>query len=106
MRRREGFWGNAGEINGILPLPVPYSIVSPWRGRARFLAALEREERMAKTLHAKGFSPCRICKHINGSIQFSSGGWVWPSGYRHYIEAHNVRPSLAFQEFILGYEIS
>jgi hypothetical protein len=26
--------------------------------------------------------------------------WVWPSGYKHYIEDHEVQPSLAFQEFV------
>jgi hypothetical protein len=50
----------------------------------------------------RGSSTCRICGIRNGYREFNIAGWQWPSGFRHYIEAHNVRPSLAFQEFIIG----
>jgi hypothetical protein len=26
--------------------------------------------------------------------------WRWPEGFAHYVEEHNVRPSLAFQMLI------
>lgn len=28
--------------------------------------------------------------------------WEWPSGFEHYVREHNVRPSWAFQSFILA----
>lgn len=53
----------------------------------------------------KGSSTCRCCGNTNGSGDYKSDGWVWPEGLHHYIAKHNVRPSLAFQEFILGRQI-
>jgi hypothetical protein len=96
---REGFWKQDKNDS---KLPWPSGGQTPWRGRAKFLQELAIKEGQAKKLRTKGFSLCRICKEANGSITFQLNGWIWPSGYRHYIEAHNVRPSLAFQEWVLG----
>jgi hypothetical protein len=48
----------------------------------------------------RGSSTCRLCGQSNGSREFHVAGWIWPVGYRHYIEMHQVRPSLAFEEFV------
>ncbi len=33
---------------------------------------------------------------------FGLAQWEWPAGFRHYVEDHRVRPSAAFEEFILA----
>jgi hypothetical protein len=92
---REGFWALSSEDT---TLPTPVS--SSWKGRVEFLRLLGRVEKKARVIAYKGKSICRMCGSSNGSEEFTYKGWVWPSGYRHYIEAHQVRPSLAFEEFI------
>ncbi len=100
MNRREGFWASEHEPN----LPK-VSEGEPWAGIEEFLHLLEITERSAKRITYRGWSYCRICNEANGSCEFYVDGWTWPSGYRHYIQDHNVRPSSAFQEFILGKEV-
>lgn len=99
---REGFWKTSDE-DSRLPLPVSNS--EPWKGQRKFLRALSSVESEAWKVYYKGLSTCRLCGKKNGSSEYADGSWVWPAGYRHYIEGHNVRPSLAFQEFVLGEEV-
>ncbi len=98
---REGFW--KPDDHSYLPLPQPSEFA--WRGKSDFLVSLSRVEAKAKQVSYRGWSTCRICKEPNGSREFRHEGWAWPQGYRHYVEEHNVRPSLAFHEFIVGMEI-
>ena len=98
---REGFWAN--EYYPSLPSPVPQD--KPWIGQDEFLKALEIVEKKAHDTHFRGWSNCRVCAIHNGSVEYEYGDWVWPQGLRHYIVEHNVRPSLAFQEFIIGHLI-
>jgi hypothetical protein len=94
---REGFWY---EGEGSL-LPKPKEASKPWKGQSKFVAALRDLEFTLQPTAYKGSSRCRICKEQNGSEEFQYKTWIWPSGFLHYVEKHNVRPSLAFQEFIL-----
>lgn len=48
----------------------------------------------------RGSSACRICGKMNGSHEYVFGGYRWPSGYRHYIEEHNVEPSEGFKKML------
>lgn len=83
---------------------------SKWNGQQQFLEALQATEELAvqkgRVVRYRGFSTCRLCGVQNGSIEYLTGGWRWPQGYRHYVEVHNVRPSLAFVEAVLGTELS
>lgn len=98
LKRREGFWASKQSPD----LPWPRASDDPFRGKEKFLKRLTIAESKARVIHYKGWSSCRLCIcHRNGSTEFELDGWVWPVGLRHYIEYHNVRPSLAFQEFIL-----
>ena len=54
----------------------------------------------------RGFSFCRICDFTNGSREFKYKGFVWPDGFRHYIEEHNVKPSDEFIEMINKIDIN
>lgn len=95
---REGFWYSSHERH--LPSPVPHA--KPFEGQDEFLVALTKKEAKAQVTSYKGFSRCRICGNANGSEEYSIGGWKWPSGYRHYVEVHNVVPSPKFKAFITG----
>lgn len=97
---REGFWRPAGR-GGLSFLPQAVE-GDPWEGQQDFLVSLKEIESVANTVHFRGISRCRLCGKVNGSITYQANGWEWPEGYRHYIEVHNVRPSLAFQEMVLG----
>lgn len=103
VMRREGFWGNRHDGASLLPMPA--SSDGSWLGKAMFLTKLEEIEEKLVPLQYRGFSTCRICGVINGSQEYEKDGWVWPSGFAHYVKEHNVRPSLAFQEFILGHHL-
>lgn len=92
----EGYWAN--QFHPEYPMPVAQD--EPWEGQAKFLEALSALEGNAKVLHYKGFSHCRVCECINGSREYEHGGWRWPAGFRHYIEAHNVEPTPEFRAFI------
>lgn len=98
MNRLEGFWWSKEEQG--FPVPQPYN--GPWSAKPLFLEALEKVESKAQSKSFKGWSKCRLCSKSNGSESFIYKGWEWPSGYRHYIEVHGVRPSVAFEQFILG----
>jgi hypothetical protein len=103
LLRREGFWRN-GKDYPELPKPVPND--KPWKGKRRFLKALAKAESRDRIGGPyKGWSNCRICDCKNGSSDYQLKGWEWPSGFHHYVEKHNIRPSLAFQEFILGHYV-
>lgn len=101
LNRREGFW-NTGKGSA---LPDPIENNEPWPGQAEFLKALTAVEGQAEKEAYRGVSMCRVCKRVNGSVTYISGGWEWPSGFAHYVKEHNVRPSLAFIEFITQEEI-
>lgn len=79
-------------------MPAPQA--EPWEGQAKFLTQLEAVEQVTDTIAYKGWSTCRVCQCRNGSEEHELGGWVWPSGLRHYIEAHNIKPSEAFISMI------
>lgn len=100
--RLEGFWHSEGEPW----FPKPEAHTDEMPRKSLFLDMLSKAEAKSKedgqTQHYRGFSRCRICGIINGSTEHRTKGWKWPEGYRHYLDVHNVRPSLAFQMAIMG----
>jgi hypothetical protein len=99
ITRREGFWYSKDEPL----LPKPITNKKAWVGKRLFLRKLAiAQSRCESNPIYKGYSTCRICGCNNGCSSFFLKGWEWPSGFYHYVEKHNVRPSLAFQEFVLG----
>lgn len=95
---REGFWYSKYEP--LLPKPVANE--KAWKGKREFVNGLKTMQSKLNPQRFKGSSKCRICGCINGSTEFVYHGWRWPSGLLHYVEEHNVRPSLAFQELVVG----
>lgn len=105
--KREGFWRTheTENVSG-LPWPVagePWEDVSRVAGQSAFLDKLAVTERHAGSAGYRGHSNCRLCGIANGSRTFILDDWQWPSGYRHYVEVHNVRPSPEFERFVNAY---
>ncbi len=88
--------------------PTQRRVRAAWDGQANFVARLKAIEediraRRTGTLTAyRGWSMCRLCQVPNGNEEFEHGGFRWPSGFLHYVEAHNVRPPDAFVDAILA----
>ncbi len=112
--RIEGYWRDDEDREKCLPcyahLPWPEARAVPWKGMQEFLDALDAVERSARGLsrmHFMGTSGCRICGCSNGTGEFydarpdAAHGWRWPMGLRHYVEAHSVEPSVAFQCYVV-----
>jgi hypothetical protein len=100
-----GYWSRSPDDP---TLPYPQARPSPWAGQANFVTRLKATEEDIRahrtgTLTAyRGWSMCRLCQVPNGNEEFEHGGFRWPSGFLHYVEAHNVRPPDAFMDAILA----
>ena len=95
--REEGYWRQAIDEASPLPWPEPDYI---WSGRAEFLKCLDFAESKSTAIDYMGHSTCRVCGKENGASEFTKGLWVWPEGFKHYIEEHGVRPSRDFEAFV------
>lgn len=77
-----------------------------WLGRRQFLNDLAKIEgsKKVEVVTCKGQSTCRCCDEKIGAkaLEYKVGQVVfqWPQGLAHYVEEHNVRPGLAFQDFV------
>ncbi len=91
--KKEGFWSSTNK-------PRSGGVTSKWA--TQFTALLSKVEVKASARVQKGSAKCRICNQRNGSTEFSHKGWIWPSGFEHYITEHNVSPSRGFVAFITG----
>ena len=94
----EGYWRRSRDEASELPWPVPQA---DWSGRSQFINALMIAETKAEAILHRGFSYCRLCNQVNGHASFRLKIWDWPEGFRHYVVDHEVRPSSAFESFIL-----
>lgn len=106
----EGFWRQR-ESDTLDPLPWPVAGETVdgydpdvWEPERRdFLDKLAVVESHAASAGYRGHSYCRLCGVENGSRTFILDEWQWPSGYWHYVEVHNVRPSPEFERFVTAY---
>uniref|UniRef100_A0A6M3L0S4 Uncharacterized protein n=1 Tax=viral metagenome TaxID=1070528 RepID=A0A6M3L0S4_9ZZZZ len=102
---KEGFWYGKKEPN--LPFPKTSDDKKWMNKKIKFIRKLERIEdiiessiNIGKISSYKGFSKCRICKQKVGSREFEFKNWIWPEGFLHYIEKHNIKPTDDFIKFI------
>jgi hypothetical protein len=100
--RAAGFWldPDAPEQG----LPDPRDAVDPdWETaeRRRVIEYLRDAETIASYC---GYSWCRFRCGIHdsemGTCDLTDGAWVWPEGYAHYLEAHDVKPPDDFLEHV------
>jgi len=96
-KKIEGYWYSKHESK--YPMPVANTIDMSIKDS--FIAKLKSIEEVAHQVHYRGFSGCRICNCLNGTFEYEYKNWVWPVGYMHYIQDHNVAPSKEFYEFVM-----
>lgn len=101
MRRRlqpVGFWAHDDE---------PSEFVDPsWdpAQRAQVVAYLKSGQVAESWM---GSAYCRLgcfnrqMASVMGSRDFTDGVWLWPEGYAHYLEVHQVKPPREFIERVL-----
>lgn len=98
--KRVGFWRSDREPD----LPMPVAQAKPFEDKDAFLHLLLLTEQKLLNTEAhvayRGYSTCRICNRPNGGTEFHHQGFVWPAGYTHYMEAHNVPPPEDFRVMI------
>ena len=46
---------------------------------------------------------CIICNKKSPQVLHTNGQFYWPSGYRHYIEEHYVKPPQEFLDYVNSY---
>jgi len=98
-----GFWKESVDM-GWFPgketwtaVPVANSATSD---QSALLTKLARVEAIAQKTSYFGFSKCRICNAPNGCDEYSYNGFVWPSGYAHYLRDHAVACHPQFEAMI------
>ena len=99
-----GFW--AGDASPFTTLPVERFSA---KTHPQCLTKLREAEAVARTLGGvlgyDGSSTCRLCGlRNNGSEEFYLDGFVWPEGYGHYLEQHNVAIDPAFGKYLLDFD--
>lgn len=97
---RIGYWHGLDSPG----LPHPHEFAdATWSASERGVVVAYLKSRKGRAVTAwRGFSHCRICGCTNGSEDISDGVYRWPSGYAHYIEAHDVRPPQAFIDHVMA----
>lgn len=105
--KKEGYWAMSPEqANDPYPWPIENQMSEEdVQSFLTNLGSVEAKIQRKKLKNASfraflGYSKCRCCGKLNGTQEYSYGGWVWPVGYRHYIEEHKVRPTISFILFI------
>ncbi len=79
----------------------------PRKYRLEFLAEELDEQGDKKIIHTTifenwmGFSYCRMCRlRPNGTVCIADDAYVWPEGFVHYLEEHNVKPPQMFIDHV------
>lgn len=104
--KTEGYWAVNDSNTSVYPWPKINTFKSI--DKEYFLPKLWTIEKAIKSSSIKhslfrnflGSSQCRCCGQNNGTGEYVYQGWKWPSGYTHYLQAHNVEPTAAFMVFI------
>lgn len=93
----EGHWRDSLDDESDLPWPAPGAARHE---QSQFIEQLDRVEAMAFRVAYRGRSMCRLCGQTNGHEGLRLERWEWPAGYRHYLAAHSVQPTVEFNAFI------
>lgn len=64
------------------------------------------QKKYAKIKYKIGFSTCRICHDNNKCNEYYIDYFVWPAGYLHYLEDHNVEMDEKMKKFIESFDYS
>lgn len=94
----EGYWGETPKDK---THPWPEANNKPWLGQDFFVSALLELQEQTHQDRYKGGSECRLCKKHNGSTEYRTKEYLWPSGLLHYVTEHNVKPSDKFVSYVV-----
>jgi hypothetical protein len=82
-----GYWRQRQDSPEDLPWPIEGHLPQETKEKiARYLSDGKI------TAHWRGWSTCRICGKMNGSVCKTDGEFEYPEGYAHYILDHNIQP--------------
>ena len=85
--------------------PIENSIKEPQEELIKLLDSIQNFIQKTNKESIKtytGYSTCRICHKPNGYLEYNLGGYVWPSGYIHYLKNHNVEIDNDFKKYLLS----
>lgn len=111
MNRREqtnlkqvGFWTQTHEDPATPTLSWPGNLVDPTWDKAerdRVVAYLKAGK---EGTTYRGMSMCRLCPgdKWNGSSDLHDDVYLWPDGFAHYLEEHDVKPPQEFVNHVLS----
>lgn len=101
---------------GHLPFPIENSSNKTREETEEWLERLKQLEEYTDHEVYLGYSYCRLCyKHKdvefeNGSVEYYELSWteppfmyIWPEGYKHYVDKHNIEIPEDFWEFVWNY---
>jgi len=99
-----GFWSDEHLDTA---LPHPREFIDPaWSSQERAIVANYLRNGQEHASY-RGFSYCRFhCGKPStqmGSRDLTDGVYVWPQGFVHYIEDHNVKPPQEFISHVLAH---
>jgi hypothetical protein len=101
-----GFWKSGSEPESESELPSP--IISDNIYGDDFIKKCNEWSNVSVSLydprvvHYMGYSNCRICGELNGTKEFTYGGFTFPSGIFHYVTEHNIEIDEEFVQMILN----
>jgi len=86
-----GFWKDKNDSETVdFPMPIPDTTTLTPEKESEFLEKLKQIEKISVNTSYMGYSNCRICGCINGCDEYKWKEFVFPEGYKHYIEKHHV----------------
>ena len=90
-----GFWYSAYEPD----LPKPEAGVWDEEEKSAVVKYLKAG---SEGDHYRGWSDCRVCGCMNGSVDLTDGLYIWPQGLAHYIEEHSIKLPVEFVDYVLA----
>ena len=104
-----------GILKGTKHLPWPHNYIGEWENAYIKANVIEYVLNAPAIIHWLGTSCCRFeCPHQSdkvwaknqimdlGSTCLSDGIYVWPEGFHHYLDVHNVIPPKEFLDHVLS----
>ena len=105
-RKYIGYWRvvNGRGYDEPAELPDPHDFVDDdWARGSEHIFVSTLVQTATPFAQWRGVSHCRCCDKSNGSQCLTmDGSWVWPQGFAHYIQEHNVRPPQEFLDYLSG----
>lgn len=90
-----GFWRDGSKQ--WTKMPIENSAV---KDQSVIIEKIKLLQKLAEMSAYRGYSYCRICDKSNGCQEYDLDNYVWPEGYLHYLEHHNVAVDEEFEKYV------